>query len=286
MLEKDGFTDLMSNTRLVNMFSLYHDGTCMSENYASCSLWGVSKSETCKSLISGARPKATGYQHLDGLDAGHAASTMLLESHFNSTMKLEWPIFKSLMDRVMDLNGIAARKQTYDKEHPRQMDFRSRFDFLLKHEDAEGFALLVEEMVTYLGGAVVNEGGLAGFVPYYVHGEQTYDHLMEELFAAATSDNGWVRFGGDYAHLSEVGYTALMHYDQPDEFLRFVDRAIRGLDMHVADPEALESFTAFFNGVCAEQNFAMLEQELLQAERLPAECGGGWLQPNPITARA
>lgn len=209
---------------------------------------------------------------------------LLGSDRFNSSMQLDWPTFKSILVRAMSMNGIAARKQAYSKQHALPTDFSLRFDGVVSKKDPLVFSRFVKDLVTFLGGAVVDEGGLAGFVPFYVSGdEQTFEHLVEEVFGIASLENGWIRFGGEYAQLSEVGYAALLRYNQPDQLTPFVERAIRNLGVHVTKAVALDSFVPFFNGVCATEDFSSLGDELHRALTLPAECGGGWLQSNSET---
>jgi len=208
---------------------------------------------------------------------GHYLLQSGAAARYNSSSTLDWPTFKGLMGKLKKMNGFAQRESAYLKEHPLATDFDARFDLVVSRKDSKGMCKLVRDAVTFLGGAVVDEGGLSGFVPFYLHGQRTFDELIAEVFSVGNSETGWARFGGAYAQLSQTGYSALVRYNQPEEFVVFLQRTIDSLGLHVTEITGLKSFMPFFDGVCASQDFSTMSKELLNAAKNPIECGGGWL---------
>lgn len=291
-----------THRRTFDIFMRFHDGRCMSQSMiklvngwaaassddhcvpASSSQHAAAQSAKKSSLIQDYadtskhrtvfKPsKSLGEQHVEDEMSKHIESI-----DAKSVTKLDWPGFMRIMDAAKSFQGrgFKAREAAYHQEHSRQMNFIDRYGSAQKHSDEKAMQALVNDMVLFLGGAVTERDSLRNFSSYQT-AAGSFTNLSTEILRIGNAGNKWIRFGGEYAPLNQVGYAALLRYSDSGVMAPFVTRVIDNLGFRITDNQAFEIFLKFYDQACGSHDYAFLVKELREASRLGVFCGGNWL---------
>lgn len=158
---------------------------------------------------------------------------------------------------------------------------KAKFSDAQATKNSTAMAELAGKVVQQLGGVILDKGALSGLIPYYsgVNGSQPFHRMVEELQAIGDLDDGWLRFGGDVAQLSEIGYRAVALMGEDSQMKSFIERVVENVGLAVTDPDGVRGLVPFHSGECTVQSLQALKRELRAAVHRSRKCGGGWLKP-------
>lgn len=73
--------------------------------------------------------------------------------------------------------------------------FGAEFDTVVEHQDNEGMVRLVHKLLASLGGGVLDDRALIGFVPFFsgAAGNKPFHAMVEELVAASKQQDSWLQ---------------------------------------------------------------------------------------------
>lgn len=171
------------------------------------------------------------------------------------------------------------------------------FDMYTLKQDDSGMFDFIKSMVEEVGGEVLDEGGLAGIVPFYSGSKdlQSFARLMEEIQAIAHLPDSWLRmppnscykalqmgYGpnafpngvGDVASLNEQGYQAVAFTRRSPEMAKFIRRLIEDKNFQVEDEGGVLGLVPFYSGECGTRSFGELMAEIHAVASMP----GKWLR--------
>lgn len=174
---------------------------------------------------------------------------------------------------------------------------KQSFERIVKTQDDSEMFRFIKDMVNEVGGEILDEGGLAGIVPFYSGSRdmQSFVRLMEELQAIAHLPDGWLRmpvsscfktlqmgYGpqrfpagvGSVASLNEQGYQAVAFTRRSPEMAKFIRRTMEREGFEVVDEGGLSGLVPFYSGECGTRSFQQLVDELTQV----ASMQGRWVR--------
>lgn len=155
---------------------------------------------------------------------------------------------------------------------------------------SQELAAFVQNITKEVGGAIVDEKGLAAFIPRYLRivTNHSFQVSIEELFAASKRKNSWLSLSeaardkllhiayGEYnyphgvghvASIAPPGLKAVAHVRNKTEVAFFIERYLRYHNFTSFDPQIAVGLAPWYSGDCASASFPRLERAVEQARK-------------------